>query len=196
MRKKELLKEIAINAYNIGFGAKKHFASYDIVIKLPYWISFIVLSVGILQLSYEDFWFQKEVSITLILVSIASLFLNFFNSTKEDYRDKGVELTKLYTELRMLYSKVEGSETNYLEIAEKEMNQILHFYYETSITKQVFLSQWYAHYKFFYEMQTEWLDAELKFKFWKAKIPNSLKFAFFFILFITIIIAAISYTYG
>lgn len=195
MREKGLLKEIAINAYNVGFGAKKHFASYDIIIKLPYWISFIVLSVGILQLSYENFQFQKEVSILLILVSIASLFLNFYNSTKEDYRVKGIELTKLFNELRMLYFRIEGSETNNLEMAEKEMNQILNYYYETSITKQVFLSQWYAHYKFFYEMQIGWLDAELKFKFWKDKIPNSLKFLLFFILLISIIIGAISYLY-
>lgn len=195
MRKKDLLKEVAINAYNVGFGAKKHFASYDIIIKLPYWISFIVLSVGILQLSYENFQFQKEVSILLILVSIASLFLNFYNSSKEDFRVKGVELTKLFNELRMLYYRIEGSEKGNLEIAEKEMHQILNCFYETSITKQVFLSQWYAHFKFFYEMQIEWLDAELKFKFWKDKIPNSFKILLFFILLIILIMAVITYLY-
>ena len=35
MNKKQFKKEIAENAYNIGFGAKKHFASYDILTKFP-----------------------------------------------------------------------------------------------------------------------------------------------------------------
>ena len=35
MNKETLLKSFATNGYNLGLGAKKNFASYDIVIKLP-----------------------------------------------------------------------------------------------------------------------------------------------------------------
>ena len=37
------------------------------------------------------------------------------------------------------------------------------------------MSQWYAHYKFFYEMQIDWVDEQLKFKFIKDKVPASIK---------------------
>ena len=39
--KKELLQQIARTAYNVGFGAKKHFATYDMVEKLPGIIEFL-----------------------------------------------------------------------------------------------------------------------------------------------------------
>ena len=35
MDKNDLLKQIAEASYNIGYGAKKHFATYDIVEKVP-----------------------------------------------------------------------------------------------------------------------------------------------------------------
>ena len=34
MTKEVLLKRIAESAYNVGFGAKKHFATYDITLEL------------------------------------------------------------------------------------------------------------------------------------------------------------------
>lgn len=182
MTKKELLKEIAINSYNIGFGAKKHFASYDIIIKLPYWISFIVLSIGILQLAYDPFPYGKEVSVILILISIASLFLNFFNSTKDNYKNVGIELTKQFNSLRQIYLRIKNSKKQDFASEREEVNIIIDDFYNKSITKQVFLSQWYAHFKFFYEMQIDWIDEELNFTFWKDKFPNSLKIFLFIIL--------------
>jgi hypothetical protein len=182
MTKKELLKEIAINSYNIGFGAKKHFASYDIIIKLPYWISFIVLSIGILQLAYDPFPYGKEVSVILILISIASLFLNFFNSTKDNYKNVGIELTKQFNSLRQIYLRIKNSKKEDFASEREEVNIIIEDFYNKSITKQVFLSQWYAHFKFFYEMQIDWIDEELNFTFWKDKFPNSLKIFLFIIL--------------
>ena len=41
MNKAELLKCIAETGYNVGFGAKKHFATYDLLEKMPGWIGFI-----------------------------------------------------------------------------------------------------------------------------------------------------------
>lgn len=193
MSKKEMLKEVAINAYNVGFGAKKHFASYDIIVKLPYWISFIVLSIGILQLAYDPFPYGKETSVVLILISIASLFLNFFNSTKDDYKDKGVDLTKHFNGLRQIYLRIKNSDNEDFTSEREEMSQILNDFYNKSITKQVFLSQWYAHFKFFYEMQIDWLDEELNFGFWKDKFPNSLKIFLFIALTVIIVLIFANY---
>ena len=50
MNKSDLLKSIAEKGYDIGFGAKKHFATYDIIEKTPGLISFISTAVGVYAL--------------------------------------------------------------------------------------------------------------------------------------------------
>jgi hypothetical protein len=42
---------------------------------------------------------------------------------------------------------------------------------ELGIAKQIFLSDWYAHYKFFWQMQTDWLDEQLHFRLVRDKLP-------------------------
>ena len=44
MRQEDLLNQIAETAYNVGFGAKKHFATYDMIEKLPGIINFIAIT--------------------------------------------------------------------------------------------------------------------------------------------------------
>lgn len=175
MNKESLLKEIAINGYNVGFGAKKNFASYDILIKLPSWVGFITPSIGILQLGYDSLGGNKELSAFLIIVSVAIMYLNCFNAKIDDFNEEGIRLTKLFNSLRLLYFKVKDSDKEDYNTESIELNEILNEYYSKSITKQVFMSQWYAHYKFFYEMQIDWVDEQLKFKFIKDKIPSSIK---------------------
>ncbi|MBO0329846.1 SLATT domain-containing protein [[Muricauda] lutisoli] len=192
MNKKQFKKEIAENAYNVGFGAKKHFASYDILTKLPNWISFTGLAIGIIQVAYAEFSNQKEISVLLIIISIAGLYINFSNKEINTYKKAGEELTQIYNKLRQLYLNVEASENEKFKDEKKELDNLLESYYNTSITKQIFLSQWYAHFKFFYEFQIDWLDKELHFKFWKDKFPNSLKWLVYFIIFITIVFIAIN----
>lgn len=175
MNKESLLKEIATNAYNVGFGAKKNFASYDILIKLPSWVGFISLSIGILQLGYDSLGGNKELSAFLIIISVAIMYLNCFNAKIDDFNEEGIRLTKLFNSLRLLYFKVKDSDKEDYNTESIEMKEILNEYYSKSITKQVFMSQWYAHYKFFYEMQIDWVDEQLKFKFIKDKVPASIK---------------------
>lgn len=176
MNKESLLKEIASNGYNVGFGAKKNFASYDLVIKLPSWIGFITLGLGIIQLGYPVVGNCKWLSTILILVSVASLYINVFNSTADNFEKEGIRLTQLFNRLRSLYLKVKASDKNDFTEEVNEMNNIMDEFYSNVISKQVFLSQWFAHFKFFYEMQIDWVDEQLKFKFFKDKVPNSLKF--------------------
>jgi hypothetical protein len=192
MNKEQFKKEIAKNAYNVGFGAKKHFASYDILTKIPNWISFIGLAIGIIQVAYDSFPNQKEISVLLIIVSIAGFYINFSNKEINKYKKAGEKLTQIYNKLRQLYLNVDSSENDKFKNEKKELDLLLKSYYKISITKQIFLSQWYAHFKFFYEFQIDWLDKELNFKFWKDKFPNSLKYLIFFIIFIVIVFLAIN----
>lgn len=193
MNKKQLKKEIAENAYNVGFGAKKHFASYDILTKFPNWISFLVLAIGIVQIAYADFPCQKEISVVLIITSIAGFYINFSNTEINKYKNTGEELTQIFNNLRQLYLKVEDSSNENFEEEKKELAALLNKFYNESITKQIFLSQWFAHFKFFYEFQIDWIDKELHFKFWKDKFPNSLKFIIFISILIMLIYTSIKY---
>lgn len=76
MNKQDLLKLIADAGYNVGFGAKKHFATFDIVDKAPGWIGFFSMSIGVLAL-FVDFCSSKEMSAFLIVLGVAGLYANF-----------------------------------------------------------------------------------------------------------------------
>lgn len=189
MTKEMLLKSLATNGYNVGFGAKKNFASYDVIIKLPSWIGFITLALGIIQLGYPVVGNCKWLSTVLILVSVAALYINVFNATVDNFEREGIRLTQLFNRLRNLYLKVKGSDKNDFTDELNEMNSIMNDYYSNVISKQVFMSQWFAHFKFFYEMQIDWVDEQLKFKFFKDKVPNSLKIILV-LLFVSLLIFA------
>lgn len=174
MTKKDLLMTLARHGYNVGFGAKKNFASFDIVTKLPSWIGFLMLSIGVIQLGYPQ-TATKEMSIVLIIISIAILFVGYYNSNVAEFEKEGVRSTQLFNQLKDLYFVVKSSSKKDFSQEISKMDCIMSEFYSKSISKQVFLSHWYAHFKFFYEMQVEWIDEELKFKFFKDKFPNSLK---------------------
>jgi hypothetical protein len=69
MLKNDLLNHIASAGYNVGFGAKKTFATFDIVSKLPGWIGIISLAVSVLGL-YMDEMSSKNISAIFIILSI------------------------------------------------------------------------------------------------------------------------------
>lgn len=61
MNKENLLKLIAESGYNLGYGAKKHFATFDLIEKLPGWLGFLAFAVGItVQNSQPMFQSQPE----------------------------------------------------------------------------------------------------------------------------------------
>jgi hypothetical protein len=178
MTREKLLHTIAKNAYNVGFGAKKNFASHDIVIKLPSWIGFITLAIGILQLGYSNLGNNKELSAALILISVASLYIGFYNSSIEKFQKEGDRLIQIFNKLRDLYYEVESETKSDFTLEKNKMDNLMSEFYSENVAKQVFLSQWFAHFKFFYETQIDWIDNELHFKFFKDKFPNSLKISF------------------
>lgn len=167
-----MLKQITDTAYNVGFGAKKHFATYDIVEKSPGWIGFVSMGVGIFAL-FLDALAIKHMSAILIVLGISGLLINLYSANKQTYEQKGVALTQLFNELKSLYFSVKSLEkTDFVKEAET-LSDIESRYYSNCISKQILFSDWYAHYKFFWQHQIGWIDEQKHFKFWRDKVPLS-----------------------
>ena len=173
MKKEDLLKQIADAAYNVGFGAKKHFATYDVVEKAPGIIAFFSMAVGIFGLII-DALSCKALSAAFLVLGLAVFYIERYNADKDQYAAKGTTLTKLFNELKALYFKIKASDDTDLSHDEEELKNILERYYENCLHKQILLSDWYAHYKFFWQHQIDWIDEQKQFGFWRDKIPLSL----------------------
>ena len=100
-----LLKSLAETGYNVGFGAKKHFATFDIVEKGPGWIGFISAACGVYALVFDQLS-AKVPSATLVIAGIVALYISFYRSA--EYESAGKELTFVYNELRDLYRAVQA----------------------------------------------------------------------------------------
>ena len=183
MDKQNLLKRIADTAYNVGFGAKKHFATFDIVDKAPGWIGFISLTVGVFAL-YLDTLATKHISAILVVLGIAGLLINTYGESKQQYESKGVLLTNLFNRLKSLYFSLKSSNNSDFSAEIIELERIELEFNSNGISKQILFSDWYAHYKFFWQHQIEWIDEQKQFKFWRDKIPLSFSFTIACILLI------------
>lgn len=174
MNKADLLKSIAQKGYDVGFGAKKHFATYDIIEKAPGLISFSSMAFGIFALADKGLS-TELISATFIVLGVVGLYISLYDHKKSSYEQSGVALTKLYNELKALYFKVKNiDEENDCSELQKELSEIENRYYPACISKQILFSNWYAHYKFYWEHQMEWVNEQLKFSFFRDKIPLSL----------------------
>lgn len=169
MNKDGLLRSIAETGYNVGFGAKKHFATYDIIEKMPGVIGFVSLAVGILSLVVEPLS-AKLPSAALTVAGVCALYINFYDHSKMEYERVGKELTQLFNRLRDLYRSVQGGAD--IDASYLTLKQIEAAYYPMAISNQILLSDWYAHYKFFEQQQIDWIDEQLKFS-WRDKFPLS-----------------------
>lgn len=181
MDKNDLLKQIADAAYNVGYGAKKHFATYEIIEKAPGWIIFITLAVGILALFIEALT-AKSLSAALIILGISSLYIEYYKKDSGKYDSVGKELTKLFNELKIMYFSVKSSSQEQFAQEIARLKSIENELSTHGISKQIFLSDWYAHYKFFWQHQIEWIDEQKHFKFWRDKVPLSLTITLIFCL--------------
>lgn len=179
MNKSDLLKSIAEKGYDIGFGAKKHFATYDIIEKTPGLISFISMAVGVYALVIKSLS-AEWISATFIVLGIVGLYINLNDHKKADYEKAGAALTKYFNELKALYIAVKGSQDDTkLPDYQNQLTEIENKFYSDAITKQIMFSNWYAHYKFFWEHQIDWIDEQLHFKLFRDKIPLSLSLIVF-----------------
>lgn len=173
MNREGLLRSIAETAYNVGFGAKKNFATHDIVQKVPGLISFVSIVVGVYALIYEPLN-SKWIAATLVVLGIVGLYITQYDSRKEAYSREGERLTALFYRLRDLYREVQSkSDSEDLTTAVAGLDAIQQDFFSAGETKQILLSDWYAHYKFFWQHQIEWIDEQKHFRFWRDKVPLS-----------------------
>jgi hypothetical protein len=186
MTKDELLKSIAETGYNVGFGAKKHFATYDIVEKMPGFISFISLSFGIYALAFDGLS-TKFLSASFIILGVIGLYISLYEHKKSEYISLGIKLTQLYNKLANLYRRAKSASDSDIEGLLDQLTQVQNEYYGSCQSNQIIFSDWYAHYKFFWQHQIGWVNEQKKFKLLRDKIP--LTFTLFIVcLFISIII--------
>jgi hypothetical protein len=172
MEKNTLMKVIAESGYNVGFGAKKHFATYDIVEKAPGWIGLISIAVGIFALVFDQLA-GKGISATLAVMGVAGIYISLYSDQKDDYNRIGGELTQSFNNLKTLYYQVKTSQKNDFTDELTRLKEIESDFYKKNLSKQIFLSDWYAHYKFFWQHQIEWIEEGRGFSFWRDKIPLS-----------------------
>ena len=79
----------------------------------------------------------------------------------------------MFYELKALYFKVKSSHSPSFDEEEKALSSIETRFCDGCLNKQIFMSGWYAHYKFFWQNQIEWVDEQKKFGFWRDKVPLS-----------------------
>lgn len=186
MTKDELLRSISETGYNVGFGAKKHFATYDIVEKAPGYISFLSLAFGIYALAFNGLS-TKFLSASFIVLGVIGLYISLYEHKKSEYMSVGVKLTQLYNELGRLYRDAKSADDDGIENFAIKFVQLQNTYYELCLSKQILFSDWYAHYKFFWQHQIEWVDEQKKFKLFRDKIP--LTFSMFIVFLFVALIA-------
>lgn len=172
MDKASLLIYIADKAYDVGFGAKKHFATYDIVSKLPGLIGFLSLFVGIFSLVFDTLS-QKVPSATMTVLGVVALYIAYYDRDRDSYATVGSDMIQLFNELKSLYLSVKGSTALTFDQEEASVANIESRFYAMAINKQIMFSDWYAHYKFFWQHQVSWVDEQKRFKFWRDKMPLS-----------------------
>lgn len=182
MNRALLLKCIAETGYNVGFGGRKHWATYDIVDKLPGLIGFIGITVGIFSLINEPLS-AKHISATMAVMGIIGLYITVYDSKKSDYSNAAVEITQIFNSLRDLYREVEAQAAGAdFSTHRTRLSNLESRYYAVSISKQILFSDWYAHYKFFWQYQIDWVNDVKDFSFWRDKVPLTAWLALFLLL--------------
>ena len=171
MNRDLLQKELAQTGYNVGYAAKKHLATFDIVEKAPGWITLLTLAIGIFALVVPTLE-HHLVGAAVLVVGVASLYFNTYLDIRGKYEEAGKQLTTIFTDLRALYYEVQSrAATAALDDLEVKYRVLLSESQKINISRQIFMSDWYAHYKFFWQAQIDWLDEQLHFRLLRDKIP-------------------------
>lgn len=186
MTQSEMLKVIARHGYNVGFGAKKNFATYDLICKASGWISFISLAVGIFAL-FTPQLATNTISSLLILFGVATMYIQFYEPEKSRYEAAGIAQTEIFNELELIYRSVKTDAGFDHVVTQESVRQLMNKFYGTTISKQIFGSNWYAHYKFFCEFEKRWVADELGLTL-KDKVPLSLCFFSVLVMILAVIL--------
>ncbi|WP_085693097.1 MULTISPECIES: SLATT domain-containing protein [unclassified Pseudomonas] len=175
MNRDALLKSIAELGYNVGIGCKKHWATLDIVDKVPGFIGFVSMAVGVFALVIDELS-AKVPSAIMLVFGICALYISYYDHKKGDYEAAAQKLTELLDELRDFYREVQGLATPPTSVQIDKLQDLRKTYYKVCLSKQILFSDWYAHYKFFWQHQISWMDEQLRFKLIRDKLPLSLMF--------------------
>lgn len=175
-----LKKHIAETAYNVGYSAKLHFASFEMFEKLPGVISFISLAFGVYALGYIELS-NKFTSTTLIVLGIIGIYISFKSNNDQEYETKGVVLTDLFNELKHLMSEAEKEDCE-IDLLSNNLKDIENRYNQNCASTHIMFASWFAHYKFFWEQQIGWIEKHKKFSFWRDKIPLTLWISIIFLI--------------
>lgn len=169
MTEQTVTKQIAREYYNVIYGAKLNFASFDTCEKLPSFISFLSLALGVLALSFDSFN-NKVLASFLLIAGIVGLMLKPREMLKEKYLDAGVKLTVISKSLELLHSQdmlPDEERRRQLETLQEQHHAVLQ-------PPPILLTSWFAHYKLFFEHNNKWFCTELGLT-WKDKIPFTLR---------------------
>jgi hypothetical protein len=171
MDKSSALKTIAETAYNVGYGAKVNFATLDIVDKIPGLLNFIGLLVGVYALIVRDLT-ADPIGAAMVMLGIIGLYISMYQSDRDAYDKAGRDLTAIFYELKKLYfeAKSRPDTDNFDDIMATHGNLLATSISSTS-SKQILFSDWYAHYKFFWQQQIEWIDEQKNFSLLRDKLP-------------------------
>lgn len=173
-RQQDLLKRIAERGFEVGYAANLNFATHDIADKVPVLVSFVSTVVGILAL-VSPFFQLESVAVCLVLLGIVSLYVEKYPA--HEYGDRGKRTMNMLHDLETLYYKVKDNTdpaSDFQEEEEELWTLTIEFIASTS-PHQILFATWYANYKFFAEKNYAWIDEQLHFRFWRDKIPATLK---------------------
>ena len=131
------------------------------------------MAFGIYALAFEALS-VKFLSASFIILGIIGLYISFYDSKKDEYENAGIELTQLFNKLHRIYRQSKNADQETLAQYEQELSEIETSYYDKATSKQIMFSDWYAHHKFFWQQQIEWIDEQKHFKFLRDKVPLSL----------------------
>lgn len=179
-----LKKHIAETAYNVGYSAKLHFASYEMIERLPGLISFFSMAFGIYALAFSSLS-TKFMSCALLVLGLIGLYVSMRNGEKANYKQNGDSLMDLFNELKHLLSELEGASPD-IPKAKTNLKNIEIKFNQSCAPHQIMFASWLAHYKFFWEQQIGWIETHRAFGFFRDKIP--LTFWFSLIVVITIVL--------
>lgn len=173
MNKAMTLKLIAETAYNVGYGAKLNFATLDIIEKVPGFLGFSGLAVGIYSLFVPTLT-TNHVAAAMVLLGVVTLYLAMYLPDRQSYDETGKVLTGQFNELKKLYytAKSRPDTADFQDLLQAH-DVIQSTTVNLSVSKQVLFSDWYAHYKFFWQQQIDWLDEQKNFRFVRDKVPLS-----------------------
>ncbi len=172
MDNNNLKKHIAETGYNVGYSAKLHFSSFEMIEKLPGLISFISMAFGIYALAFSELS-TKFMSCTLLVLGLIGLYITMKNADKVNYEEQGVKLTDLFNELKHLMSEAEEPSPN-IDTIKNKLQDIETRYNQSCASHHIMFATWFTHYKFFWEQQTGWIEKYRPFGFFRDKIPLTL----------------------